>query len=279
MLGWRHMPTDLEQAIWRTCCWFSLFDYPLTRFELWRWLDTYEATPLDVCEALDSSVWLRQRLSEYGGFVSCRMDSTQEMVRERHVRFIDALHKYKKVQRVVGLARLLPTIQAVGAVNTLSWWHTQATSDIDLFVVVRPGSIWLSRLLLVLPFWRERPGRATEHPFCFSFFVTSDHLDISNVALEDSDPYLDFWRRAIVPLYDPGGLLSGNPPPQTTTSTLFFLESFARWVQIKHLPAAILQKLGQGTDVVVSDTMLKFHVDDARRRYRTLWHERINEIA
>ena len=29
---------ELEKNILRTLCWFSLFAYPLTSFELWKWM-------------------------------------------------------------------------------------------------------------------------------------------------------------------------------------------------------------------------------------------------
>ncbi|MEK7452557.1 MAG: hypothetical protein AAB664_04410, partial [Patescibacteria group bacterium] len=68
------MPTNLEQSILRTLCWFSVFDRPITRFEIWKWLlEPDRAYDLaEVYRTIESSEWIKERTVEKDGFYQLR---------------------------------------------------------------------------------------------------------------------------------------------------------------------------------------------------------------
>ncbi len=225
------MSTSLDQSILRTVAWFSMFETPVTVFELWKWmLEPDRPYSLEETHAALDAAWLRERLVETDGMWTIR-GSTEPLLPtpsvgssaskesdyqhralavERRTRFLDAARKFKKLRRAMRFVRLVPGVVGVAAGNTLAWWNTRPDSDIDLLVVTRPGMIWLARLLVVTPFapLGKRPGAATVDPFCFSFFVTTDALDFSSLRLEGGDPYLAYWVRSLVPVLDRGGVLN-----------------------------------------------------------------------
>mgnify|MGYP006919670944 CR=1 FL=1 len=228
------MPTPLEQSILRTATWFSLFETPVTVFELWKWmLDSDRAYTLEETYQALEGAWLRERLSESDGTWTIRPSETPTpgvgvsdgfvgvlgseatkkhqppgLVFGRREKFLDATRKYQKLRWAMWYVRCVPGIRAVAAGNTLAWWNTRPDSDIDLLVVTRPGMIWLARLLVVTPFalLGKRPGASAVDPFCFSFFVTTDALDFSSLRLDGGDPYLAYWTCSLVPVYDRGGI-------------------------------------------------------------------------
>lgn len=213
------MPTPLEQAIARTAAWFSMFETPVTVFELWKWmLKPDRPYSLEETHAAFDGEWLRERLVERDGMWTLRPEPSNGGVEkhvqysvpdfERRTRFLDATRKFKKLRRAMRFVRLVPGVVGVAAGNTLAWWNTRPDSDIDLLVVTKPGMIWLARLLVVTPFalLGKRPGAATVDPFCFSFFVTTDALDFSSLRLVGGDPYLAYWTRSLVPVLDRGGI-------------------------------------------------------------------------
>jgi len=300
-------PAPLERSIYATVAWFSLFEYPVTIFEVWKWLwrPAGEVKMEDVYDALEKSAWLREHVVEDQGFWSLRK-APQKMER-RHERFLDALRKYKKLQSALWYLSLIPTVRAVAAVNTLSWWHTRPESDIDLFVVARAGTVWLTRLLAVAPFalLKRRPQEHGRDPFCFSFFVSEDALALESLQISGGDPYLAMWVKSIVPVFDRGGFFdrfSGenvwplqtfpyvslskpegvafSPRPATspdqekamprdwTLNILKFFEALARKIQEHRLPKQIIDLANKDSRVVLNDSMLKFHENDRREEFR-----------
>ncbi len=298
--------SELDRAIVRTLCWFAVFEYPLTIFELWKWLwspgRTY--TFAEVHEALEKDAWLRERVDAQDGFVALRGSSgVAEQMRLRRERFVDAARKFGKLKRAARWLAALPFVRAVAAVNTLAWWHTRPNSDIDIFVVARPGAVWSARLWGVLPFalFGARPGERSVDPFCFSFFASAGALDLASLRLPEGDPYLAYWIASAVPVLDKDGvmqrLLGANPWVRETLPNAFsrephpehqpssvldighvlpsggWFETLARRLQHKKLPMKIRAMANLDTRVVVNDRWLKFHDNDRRDEYRKKWND------
>jgi len=99
-------------------------------------------------------------------------------------------------------------LRAVFVCNTLSGAGLTEGSDIDVFVVVRKGRLWLARFLatLALSVWGlRRTKRKIKDKVCLSFYVTDDSLNLSKIAL-NNDVYLMYWIAQLIPIYDPDNL-------------------------------------------------------------------------
>jgi hypothetical protein len=299
-------PFDLAQSIYRTVCWFSMFDYPLTAFEVWKWMYAPgRAVALaDVCEALETDAWLAGKLVRSGGFVALAGKDVSVLVRSRGKRFLDAARKYGKLRRALTWVAAAPGVVGVAAVNTLSWWNTRETSDIDLFIVVKPGTIWSSRFFLVLPFMllNKRPSRKHEvgiDPFCFSFFLSEATLNVEGLRLPEGDPYLAYWTKSVVPVFDRGHVfdafardavwadvalpharvrplhpyLKPRWTPRMPNWQGGFVDRTLKGLQRKRFPTVIRELANTDTRVIVRDDMLKFHENDRRAEYRDDWEK------
>jgi len=299
---------DVSKAIVRTLCWFSLFSYPLTAFEIWKWLcrPLKPYTLEEVYRVLAEDPWLREKIQSQDGYFSLAEAPLREWIPLRQERFLDAARKYRKLRNAVRLFSLLPMVRGVAASNTLAWWHTRPQSDIDLFVIVRPGTVWTARFFMVLPFLllRRRPQMAGDHirrikldPFCFSFFVTDRALDLSKVALP-KDIYLAYWVRSLQPILDRKGIFQtfqeanhwvsrwlphakGNDLHpvlgiQGIPSVPFpwhWLERPLSIIQKEHLPKRTKILVNKDTRVILSKDMLKFFVEDRRQDFYDAWQE------
>lgn len=307
--------SDLEQSILRTAAWFSLSQYPLTHFELWKWLLLPErAYSLAEVEAeLRESPSLRESLTFQDGWVAlASAGDIGEAVGKRHARFLDATRKLGKLKRAARWLGALGSVRAVAACNTLGWYATDKDSDIDLFILVRPGTVWTARLLLVAPFLllgkrpivHEAPegpaASSAGDPYCFSFFLSSAALRLDSLPLPGGDPYFAYWMRSLIPVFDRDGLFdrlreangwvraylphangrpvhserapSGSVPALAPSPRLF--ESLARLLQAKRFPKALRDLMNRDSRVVISDAMLKFHANDRRADFRAAWQER-----
>lgn len=292
-------PSDIERSVLKTILWFSMFSQPLTVFEIWKWLmqpiRAYDLS--EVQSILGKSDWLREKLQESKGFwVLKSQASIESLIQHRQTRFLDAERKYKRLRRVARLFRLVPGVRAVAAVNSLAWWGTDEHSDIDLYVVTKPGTIWSSRFWLVLPFAllgaRPHQEQKARDPFCFSFFSTHEALQMEGLCFP-RDYYLAFWVKSLVPVFDRDGSLAelhrenrwashflphargrsihgrhvpGFCPRMAVQWRL--LEPLFRLFQRRRMPAQLANLANQDSRVVVTDDMLKFHVNDRRLEFR-----------
>ncbi|MFA6132021.1 MAG: hypothetical protein WC702_03080 [Patescibacteria group bacterium] len=292
-------PSVLEAGIVKTVAWFSLFDYPLTAFDIWKWLGV-KSSFAEVEETLRTSLWLRGRLEAKEGLFVLGGRSAEGIIATHQERFLDAARKFKKLGWAAKYFSFFPFVRAVFACNTLAWHHTAPESDIDLFIVVSPGTIWLTRLLLVTPFrlLGRRPKQTTVDPFCFSFFVTDENLSLKDLLLSEGDPYMAYWLASLVPVFDrdeiqnrlneknnwafnflPNAFLvpsqprgRGRSPHQTWRKGVGdFLETLAKRFQQKFLPEPIKNAANLDSRVVVSDSVLKFHLNDRRAHFRDEW--------
>ena len=298
------MPTLLELSIYRTLAYFAYFKYPLTSFEVWKWLlEPGEAVSLaEVTAALAHSPWLAEHINRHQGFYA--LEQVAEQIQDRHLRFLDAMRKYQKVEKIAWLFGHLPWIDGLAICNSLSWCHTNQDSDIDLFIIAKPGRVWSVRLLTTLPVMllRQRPGEGKLDPICLSFFSTPVAFDFSKLKIGSADPYLAYWCQSLVPLVSRGAwqakfnlanawlrevLPNANP---VMRASRFRLEAPWHWpwlpvseallkqLQTDKLPPAIRELMNKDTRVVVNDQMLKFHEQDSRDLIRYTLEGRMTRL-
>lgn len=299
------MPTDLEQSILRTLCWFAVFDQSITGFEIWKWLiEPARAYDLsEVYRVLEGSEWVRQRIVEEKGFYVMGGVPTprlREMIQTRSKNYLDSVKKFRKLRRASVYFRLFSSARSVAAVNSIAWMNTNAQSDIDLFVITKPKSIWSTRFWMVAPFiaLKKRPGASNQDPFCFSFFATSNALAMDHLRLKEGDHYFAFWLKSMVPMFDRDSHFeklqnentwadrmlpnasprSIHPLHRSSFPSAPFVpsapfEPFFRSISRKRFPINIRNLANKDSRVVVSDDMLKFHETDHRAEFEETYRE------
>lgn len=300
------MPTQLEEDIYRTLSYFSYFGYPLTAFEIWKWLHqpSSDLEFQNVLDALQNSTWLKQFMGSHDGFFALASEvhgDVYAQVHTRQRRFLNATTKYRKLRWVLRWVTRVPFVRGVALCNSLPYHFTKETSDIDLFVVVDPGRIWTARFLCVLPLilFRQRPGEAKKNPVDISFFVTTNALSVAKLRLSEDDPYMAHWVRTLVPLYGreevfeyfvrhnawakmvlPHSLLALRAVFYRTKRRWKFpalpiSESWFEWIQRKKFPHDIADHANEDNRVVISENVLKFHKNDRRADVRDALNERM----
>jgi len=303
------MENDLRQAILQTLAFFDGFSMSLTKGELKRFLYTdSEAYVWAHVEQVLEEMVAEERVNFFKGQYFLP-DRGQEFVKEREVSKEIAHDLFKDSKNWFKVIASFPGVESIAICNNLGFLNATNNSDVDLFIITKPGQLWQTRFFLasLLHLFKKRPTQETNYgKFCLSFLISSDQLSISHVVLED-DPYFEYWFTSLLPVYDPNGHLPlfmqankvhwnhiGAIPPlamrpleerRSFFSKLlhFFTKPFhhvleketKKW-QEKNFSQAILAKLEEDQkDVVVTDTMLKFHTTDRRRHYRDIWKKRM----
>lgn len=149
--------------------------------------------------------------------------ASEDYIRRRHAGYRCSEIKRRTARIVMRLFAFLPGVMAVAVVNRVGWGTAGENSDIDFFVVTRPGMLYVTRqcmagLAAVLRM-RPRPGRPGG--ICLSFFVSAATLDMSGLRFQPADIHFAYWLMQAVPLYDPYGVC-GRVAEENTWLGSFF---------------------------------------------------------
>jgi hypothetical protein len=296
------MAQNLEKSILATLVYFDVFDYPLTLVEIQRLMlrlrennDSVEYTLTEIQKVLDESILLEKAIRFKNGFFYLR--GRENVLAERHNRYIFAKRKYDKAMEVVNVLSRIPFVRAIFVCNSLAIQNTTEKSDIDLVIITKRGGVWWARLLslLYLSLNKLRPGQeSTSDKICLSIFLDEDHLNLAELKMGKNDFDFSYWAANFYPIYDAGeyysqfwqankNWLKENLPQSQSTiphSSLterhkptvrvvleIVLLPFSKIVenfQKAKFPNAIKELVNTDTRVVVSDGILKFHVNDRR---------------
>ncbi len=305
------MGNDLENSILRTAAYFSYFSYPLTAFELWKWLlgPTVPYSYLEVVQALATSEILQRRLARESGFYCLANEDGPSPItaqlEDRSSRLVDALQKYGVIARYLSYLAHVPAVRGVAICNSLAFHHTNSASDIDLFIITKPGLTWTARFLSALPLilLRRRPGEAKQNPICLSFFAAQTALALEGVKISEQDPYLAYWSMTLMPIFDRSlwhrQLADQNrwvheylpnayyvrraqafrASPSRFNLPTFFSEKLLKKVQEDRLPRHMKAMGNLDTRVILRDDMLKFHDQDRREEIKLALEERLTTLV
>ncbi len=193
----------LEQSILITLAYFDIFNFPLTREELFRYLWMPPRMGFgEFVGVLDSINSQKFQTKEGSYFLSGR----QDVVETRKHAAVITKQKLIKAGRAVKLIRSIPFLKAVFVCNSVGAGMAREESDIDLFIVAEKNRIWIVRLftnLILRLFGMRTYGSHQADRMCLSFYVDNDHLDLAPWRVSDDDAHFAYWLHMMVPVYDP----------------------------------------------------------------------------
>jgi len=182
----------------------------------------------------------------------------------------------------------IPWLKMVWIWNSISMNCSNKNSDIDLFIVSSPETMWLNRILITIIFTILRVRKTKNNhawKFCLSFFSTTLWLNFWDFSLKN-DIYLYFWIIYFKPILN-----------HDNTYELFIKENekwanFWNHIRIKErifiynkniylsklnkllkkifLPKTLkhYKTLWKPYWVIINDNMLKFHNKDIRKKIK-----------
>jgi hypothetical protein len=164
----------LRRSILVTLIYADLFDHALTRDELHRYLIGHAASAAAVAAMLDNDAELRFRIAETDDrFRLSRRPHLASIRRERAAASAELWPVAKRYGARIGR---LPFVRLVGVTGALAMNNARPDDDIDLFILVQPGRLWLCRLL-VLGVVKLAARRG--YVLCPNFLLSTDHLWLS----------------------------------------------------------------------------------------------------
>lgn len=194
------MPSQLTKNILQTVIFYDILNFPLTSFEIWKYL-TVEGEQLevkdkkaecslgDIVETLENED-LKKYIEEYNGFFFLK--GRQYLVEERIERDKNSIEKYRIAEQAAGWLRFVPYVRMVAITGTMAMKNCEKSSDIDFFVVLEKGRIFTGRLfvtVLVHLLRRRRYGKKIRNRICLNYFVTTGSLEIKKKDLFAANEY------------------------------------------------------------------------------------------
>lgn len=207
----------------------------------------------------------------------------------------------EEIKRLQSTFQSIPFVEQIFLCNSISFNALDKNSDIDLFIIAEPWRIrtvkFRSMILFTLK-WAKRFWRRTRKKICLSFFISSDAQNLYPISLHSLDIYLAYriahlvliyqpdeetnnsffannkWVKWILPNYQEKQIISlwikpfsWNTKFKNVMESLWdwFLWNIFEWI-VKHSQKAVirLKRIRNpfwNKDVIISDTMLKFHQD------------------
>ena len=136
----------MEKAILKTLVYADIFDYPLTVYEIHKWLIGGKATLRQTektLEKLNQESRIKNQAGRY--FLPGRIG----LVAKRRRREKQSASYFKKAKVLTSILRIIPWVKLVGISGGLAMENADQNDDIDLFIITSKNKLWFSRLLII----------------------------------------------------------------------------------------------------------------------------------
>lgn len=172
-LNTSHKLSAIKIALLKTCLYFDIFHYPLTRDEIFKFcsvpIDDEDQFNADLEELITEGYLFR-----LGYFYSTRND--QNLAQRRINGNLLAKVRMKLAKRMSRFIGQFPFVRGVMLSGSISKGYMEPHSDIDYFIVTAPGRLWIARTLLVV---FKRLFLFNSHKyFCVNYFIDTQHNEI-----------------------------------------------------------------------------------------------------
>jgi hypothetical protein len=165
--------SELERGILNALLYFDIFNYPLTKKELWNFCQTQIILPEVFNETL-AFLLKKELINKVKNFyfVTQNISIVERRITGNFLaeKFILTAEKYSRI------ISKFPFVRAVFISGSLSKGYMDEKSDIDYFIITKPGRLWICRTLLVL--FKKIFLFNSHKYFCVNYFIDENNLEI-----------------------------------------------------------------------------------------------------
>lgn len=192
------MLSPLSDHILTTLTYYGVLDYPMTSFEIWKYLTKEQGggnegkeqySLREVCRELERDS-VSQYLEQHQGFYALK--GRGELWKKRVARNKISEAKYKILLRSMRWLRITPFIRMIAVTGSMALKNADSESDIDVLVACERGKIFTGRLCVTFMahlLGRRRYGKKIANRICLNYFITSGSLEIQFKDLFSSGEY------------------------------------------------------------------------------------------
>ncbi len=179
------MLSRISQNILATIAYYDVLDYPLTIFELWKYLIKNTESEIDgqaekkilladIIKELESED-LKKKFETHRGFYF--LPNRKDLIYSRIERNKISEDKYKIIRRVAKLLKFIPYTRMVAVAGRVAMKNAEKKSDLDFLIVFEKGHIFTGRFLTVILLsilGKRRSGGKIKNKICLNHFLSTD---------------------------------------------------------------------------------------------------------
>jgi hypothetical protein len=162
----------MTETLLKIILYFDVFSYPLKKDEILHYAGIGEDQKAEASTVLDF-LCRKGFLNYANGFYFI---GDQGKVARREAGNAKARQRMNTAYRFSRIISWFPFVRAVMLSGSISKGFMAERDDIDYFIVVHPGRLWITRTLLTI--FKKVFLLNSYRNFCINYFVDSDHLEI-----------------------------------------------------------------------------------------------------
>ncbi len=192
----------IREAVLSTISYYDGLDFPLTGFEVWRYLVSpqrlvkketviEEVSVVQILEELEKLHAAGLLEEEWGMYT---LAGRRELVEERMSNEKIAAQKWRRLRRRAWWFQLCPWVRGIFVSGSMALGNTTRESDFDMLVIMQSGRLYLGRVFLsaltsLMGVRRTRYERIAPDKFCFNHYITTEKLTIEHESLYNAQTY------------------------------------------------------------------------------------------
>ncbi|MFH1832615.1 MAG: hypothetical protein ABH816_00410 [Candidatus Levyibacteriota bacterium] len=297
--------SQIKKAILKTISYSDVFDYPLTKDEIWRFLinDSSENLVFHP-KGVRLSVRLEMELSNLTHFIVKKdgfycLRNRGDIVSKRLKKEKESNEKFRLAKKIISRLSYIPTVQVIGISGALSMKNSQKDDDIDLFIIAKKHTLWLTRLLLIiflkiLGKHRGRNDKDIKDKFCLNFLIDEDAIllpkEMQNLygahelaqlmpVFNRGNTYQKFvavnsWVRKFLPNALERGTtqIAARNHAECPVLRFWAFEALAKKIQLRSIKK-------HRTKEIISDHLLAFHPLDYKDKVLSAYKKRLDRLT
>ena len=189
-----------QSDIIRALLYFDIFDYPLKREEIKKFMASSPNGEFDrQFNDLINSGYINQVGRDFYGIAPEQSNASRRIKGN-----LLAEKKMKSARRMSRLISYFPFVRCIMLSGSISKGFMEANSDVDFFIITAPKKLWIARTLLIL--FKRLFLLNSRKLFCVNYFLDSESMEIEEknifTAIEcatliptyNSEYYTKFWN-------------------------------------------------------------------------------------
>lgn len=274
------MALSQSDYLYATVCYADIFEYPLTDDDLY-----FRSIKVVPKRNVRSKTITGVVKSHYLRYLKGRESIVKIFNKRKEVSKI----KWQIARVIANKLRVIPTIYLVGVTGGLSVNNASHSDDIDFFFITAKGTVWISRLLVTLIvgiFGKRRKPYHTDvrDSICLNMFISDDALCIPEneqdlfsahevLQMEPlwsrRDTYKRFilensWTKNFLPVAWNIKKTGRNQHPKISHWWTRVARMFLKMLEIPAKYGQLWYMARRRTTEIVTDSVLRFHPNDAR---------------
>jgi len=290
---------QVKNSILKTLLYSDIFDYPLAKDQIWKFLVSKKVSRRFFERALKE---LRKEAKiVFSKNFYCLFDR-QKIITIRLKRQNESAKKINTARKIVKIFTFLPTVKFIGTSGALAVENCDKNDDIDLFVIADEGKLWLTRFIMIILLkimrkYRSYNSKGVSDKICLNMLITKEALGLPKerqnlytaheVAqmlpiLDKENTYDKFLRANIwVKKFLPNAI--GRIKNQElriknkNRSQLFVIRNSLSIFELiaKYIQLWFINK--HKTTEIISDKLLAFHPFDYKNKILLFYNERLKK--